>query len=97
MISLSRPLRPTAPAAIAMDCGEMTFAVVPPVVLVPTRRDGAAPMPCAVATCSGAKRVLLLTTDPVRNTPIQPITGAMSGKMGPTAASAVPMAVEPPE
>ena len=38
MISASRPLRPTAPAAIAMDCGEITLAVVPPAVLVPTSR-----------------------------------------------------------
>ena len=54
-------------------------------------------MPCAVATCSGANSVLLLTTEPVRNTPIQPMMGANSGKIGPAAASAVPMAVEPPE
>ena len=97
MISASRPLRPTAPAAIAMDCGEITLAVVPPAVLVPTSRAGLAPMPSAVATCSGANSVLLLTTEPVRNTPIQPMMGANSGKIGPAAASAVPMAVEPPE
>ena len=86
-----RPERPTGPAAMAMDCGEITFAAFPPAALAPTNSAGSEPMPSAVATCKGAKRVSLLTTEPVRKTPIHPMPGAMSGNNAPVAASADPI------
>ncbi len=75
----------------------MTFPVAPPAVFAAMSTVGCTPMAFAVVTCSCANSVLLLTTEPVMNTPNHPMIGATSGKSGPMAASADPIVAEPPE
>ena len=81
----------TAAAAIAIDWGETIFAITPPEVLAATSRVGFTPIWCAVVDCRPAKRMLLFTTEPVTNTPIQPIMGDRSGNTAPAAATASAM------
>lgn len=88
VIFASSPAMLTDAAAIAIDWGETIFATTPPAVLAATRRFGLAPICCAVVACRAAKRVLLLTTEPVTNTPIQPMTGERKGNMNPVFATA---------
>ena len=94
--SASFPVLPTAAVAMAMDCGEMSFAMTPPAVLAATKSAGLDPMIFAAVACMGANNVLLLTTDPVINTPIQPRIGDNSGKSFPVPATAFPKAVVSP-
>ena len=51
LVILAVPVGRMADAAIAIDCGEMTFAVVPPAVFAATSSSGETPMRPAVATC----------------------------------------------
>ena len=95
--SLSRPTKPTAAVATAIDCGEIILAMSPPSTLIATRNAGSIPICVAVTACKGAKREPLFTTDPVKNTPNQPNTGEKRGKRFPVLASAIPIVAEIPE
>ena len=82
---------------MAMDCGDTIFAATPPAVLAATSRLWLTPICWAVVACRPAKSVLLFTTEPVTNTPIQPMMGESSGKTVPAAATARAMAEIMPE
>ncbi len=71
--------------------------ITPPQVLAATSSAWLVPICVAVIACRWANRVLLLTTDPVMNTPSQPIAGAISGNTLPLSATLSPMLDEAPE
>ena len=93
----SLPVSPTAAVAIAIDCGETSLAMTPPAVFAETNKDGSVPIIWPAVAWIGANNVLLLTTEPVINTPIQPKIGDSSGNTPPVVATASPSAaVKPP-
>lgn len=92
----SFPVSPTAAAAIAIDCGETSFAITPPAVLAETNNDEFVPMILPAVACIGANNVLLFTTDPVINTPIHPNSGDSNGKIFPVVATASPKEIVNP-
>src|SRR5690606_29041628 len=83
----SRPIKPPAPAATAMDCGDIILPTTPPETLAPTATTGSTPIDDAVTDCSFPKSAFADVSDPVINTPSHPSTGAKNGKSGPVDAS----------
>ena len=96
-ISLSLFTKPTAAAATAIDWGEIIFAIAPPVIFAATNNVGSTPIWEAVIDCKPANSEPLLTTDPVRNTPIQPRIGESNGNIFPVLANANPKVEDIPE
>src|SRR5690554_815120 len=89
-ISFSRPIRPVAAQAMAMDWGEINLPITPPMRLAEVVRTGFRPN-CPAVTCwSLPKRAAEDVTEPVRKTPNQPSTGEKTGKIAPVEAKANP-------
>lgn len=82
----SLPTSLTAAVAIAIDCGEINLAATPPTVLEATSNEPLVPICCATDAWIGANNELLLTTEPVMNTPIQPNIGESNGNTFPALA-----------
>ena len=89
--------RPTAAAATAIDWGEIILAIAPPIILEATNNEGSTPIWVAVTDCNPANKEPLLTTEPVKNTPIQPKIGENSGNIFPVLAKASPSVEDIPE
>lgn len=94
---LSCPESPTAAAATAIDCGEIIFAIVPPITFTATIFSEIIPIWDAVTACNGANNEPLFTTEPVKNTPNHPKTGENNGKIFPVEANAKPRVEDIPE
>ena len=62
-----------------------------------TSNEGSTPIWVAVTCCNPANRDPLLTTDPVKNTPIHPKIGENNGKILPVLANANPNVDDIPE
>ena len=86
----SSPTFSSAPVAIAIDCGDTSLPIAPPAVFAATSTFGSIPSLPATTLCTGANSVLLFTTEPVINTPIQPSTGESSGNTAPVSETASP-------
>src|SRR5664280_895995 len=93
----SRPTRPTAPVATAMDCGEIILPVTPPVELAATIRVLLTWIWWAVLACRLQKSAFDEVSDPVRKTPIHPRNGAKNGNATPVVASNNARVAERPE
>src|SRR3954454_5710892 len=76
----SRPTRPVAAHATAIDCGEIILPVTPPVVLAATSNVSDTLIWCAVVFCNEQNSALDDVSEPVRNTPSQPRKGEKNGK-----------------
>ena len=86
----SSPVLPSAPVAMVMDWGDTSLPIAPPAVLALTSILGSMPSLPATVLCTPANKVLLFTTEPVINTPIQPKMGESNGKILPVSAMASP-------
>ena len=84
--SASRPTRPMAAQATAIDCGEIILPVTPPVVLAATIRMSETDLMRRRA-CSAPNRAFDDVSEPVRNTPSQPRNGEKNGNALPVPAS----------
>ena len=93
----SRPARPTAAQAMAIDCGEIILPVTPPVVLAATVSTCGRPSCCAVVACSAPNSALAEVSEPVRKTPIQPRKGEKKVNALPVCASASASVADRPE
>ncbi|MNN41007.1 hypothetical protein D3C81_1551000 [compost metagenome] len=93
----SFPTSPVAAQATAIDCGEIIFAVTPPVVLAATISVSDTPIWCAVVFCSEQNSALDDVSDPVRNTPSQPRNGEKNGNAAPVPASSSASVDDMPE
>ena len=89
-ISLSLFTKPTAAAATAIDWGDIILAIAPPIILDATSSEGSTPIWVAVTCCNPANSDPLFTTEPVKNTPIQPRIGETNGNIFPVLARANP-------
>src|SRR5215470_18567139 len=78
-ISVSLPTRPVAEQAMVMDCGEISLPATPPKRLAEVVRTGFIPVCRAVTCCSLPNKAEDDVTEPVKNTPSQPITGEKIG------------------
>lgn len=94
--SASLPLSPTAAVAMAIDCGDTNFAITPPTVFAETRSVEFVAIIFPADAWIGENNVLLFTTEPVINTPIQPRIGDKNGKALPVFATASPKAIVMP-
>src|SRR6202035_2541846 len=81
----SRPTRPPAAAATAIDWGEIILPTTPPLTFAETVTTGSRPMALAVVACSLPKRALEEVSDPVINPPSQPRRGEKKGRGKPVA------------
>ena len=95
--SPSLPTKPVAAVATAIDCGEIILPVTPPEELAATVKTGSTPTCCAVTACKLPKSAFAEVSEPVRNTPSQPKTGAKNGKRLPVPAKNRPIVALMPE
>lgn len=65
--------------------------MTPPAVFAANSKSEPAPICAPVTTCKWPNKALLLTTEPVMNTPIQPRTGLTNGNRSPVFANANPI------
>ena len=79
-----------AEVATLMDWGEIILPVTPPTALEATASSGGMPTAVAVVRCMLEKRALEEVSEPVRNTPSQPMSGAKKGKRPPVLVKARP-------
>ena len=78
-ISVSLPTRPVAAQAIAIDWGEISLPATPPKMLAEVVSTGFRPVWVAVTCCSLPNKAEDDVTEPVKNTPNQPIAGEKIG------------------
>src|SRR5215210_6207761 len=95
--SPSWPAMPTAAAPIARFCGEIIFPSTPPELLAAARSVGVTPASFAAATCSPPKRAFDDVSDPVTDTPSQPIIGDRKAKNEPAPAAHRPSVIVWPD
>src|SRR3990167_6257009 len=93
----SLPTRPEAAQATAIDCGEITWPVTPPLVVAATNSTSLTPIWCAVVACNELNSALDEVSDPVRNTPSQPRNGEKNGNAAPVPANTSAMVEDMPE
>src|SRR5690606_39968171 len=93
----SRPTRPTAAQAMAMDCGEIILPVTPPVELAATSRTSGTPICWAVVACRAANSAFDEVSEPVRKTPTQPRNGEKKVKAWPECDNASASVADKPE
>ena len=79
----SLPTSPTSAQAIAMLCGLIILPTTPPTELAARNSACGIERLCAATCCNGPKRRLELVSEPVKNTPIQPIMGLKNGNAAP--------------
>ena len=89
----SLPIKPTAAAATAIDCGEIILPVTPPDEFAASASTGSIPTDVAVTCCNFANKTFADVSDPVINTPIHPNTGEKNGNSAPVLASTKPSVV----
>src|SRR5215472_11267779 len=83
-MSPSAPTLLTPAAPTDRFCGLIILPITPPDELVPAVRIGdTLPSCCAVCACSGPNSVFDEVSEPVRNTPSQPMNAATNGNMNP--------------
>src|SRR6266436_8305562 len=78
-ISVSLPTKPVAAQAIAIDWGEINLPATPPNRFAEVVSTGFIPAWVALTCCSLPNKAADDVTEPVKNTPNQPITGETIG------------------
>src|SRR5712692_2378950 len=78
-MSVSLPTRPVAAQAIAIDWGDINLPATPPNRFAEVVSTGFMPVSVAATCCSLPNKAADDVTEPVKNTPNQPITGETIG------------------
>src|SRR5689334_22007154 len=95
--SPSLPTMFEAAVATEMDWGEIILPVTPPEELAATVRAGSTPIWVAVVCCRPPKSRFDEVSEPVRNTPSQPMIGEKNGNSQPVWVKARPKVELMPE